>query len=349
MTKKRNGYISLILLAMVPFICFVTTLSSTLAWYAYNTRSGLDFNGTTVETAEQLQIGIRTDLHMEQYNLTTENGIAWSAPGNGLSADALNYYLIQNGYASSMVTPVTSAEYEENDELKLFKAPNDQIPGQVEESVKSNYVRIPFCFRVLNLSTGAAIGNRPVWITRSILTCQGEDLDKTIRMHFATSEGGFIFNPTAESKGKLRVAGPLDLSNDGYYDTYNGKEIMYGYYNGEPTYTYCPEDTDLDDVNHTGMSQGFAFLAKHKRDTYKIDNVDAVATKFANYLSKDEVMPTNIDGRFSGGKPIAITSQDSGIGESAMTLWVEGWDFTCVDKVIGLAFSLSLTFQINSL
>jgi len=114
MFKKSKGYISLILLAMVPVVCFFTTLTSTLAWYAYNTNVNMTYVGTSVESSEQLQIGIKTDLDMTAFNMETEGDYAWAQPGSGLKNEALNFYLEKNGFATTELAPVTSAKYEDD-------------------------------------------------------------------------------------------------------------------------------------------------------------------------------------------------------------------------------------------
>ena len=50
------------------------------------------------------------------------------------------------------------------------------------------------------------------------------------------------------------------------------------------------------------------------------------------------------------GIPIANTGTNAdnyGIGYSTMTIFIEGWDHTVIDKAVGYSFNLGLRFEIN--
>lgn len=338
-------------MAFMPIACFCGAITSSIAWYAYESNVVLDYNGTAVSVSNFLQVGIKSDLPaLEEQGLHIENGIAWADPGDGLTPEQINIYLQANGYAYLALTPLTSGPYNEFDPLLLTAAPTYGVVYNPTPGEKTSYAYLPLAFRVKD-SNGVPLKNVSVWLAESEILCKEyEDLKNGVRLHFKSDVNTFILNPSAITAGATALAGLQDLNFDEYYDYdfSTGKEYMYGQYEGEAQYNYITEDTDFDDINHTGHTSASTFYSKHRQNKYVVQSYDNLQFKYANYESIASITPTKKpDGSYVGGKPICITSNDDdAIGYSDMTLWIEGWDHSVYDKAAGYRFLMNLTFNI---
>ena len=59
--KKKFGLKKMIPvgISLLTFATFVGSISGSLAWWAYSTRAAVSYQGTSVSTSEQLQIGLK--------------------------------------------------------------------------------------------------------------------------------------------------------------------------------------------------------------------------------------------------------------------------------------------------
>ena len=110
------------ILGLCTVVSIGGAISGTLAWYAYATRASLLYSGTSVYDNGQLQIGVKNDtqiLALKNDGMIEEqkNGsYYYFAPaGEGLSSDRLNMYLSARGYATNVLIPVTSGEFNPDD------------------------------------------------------------------------------------------------------------------------------------------------------------------------------------------------------------------------------------------
>ena len=49
---------------LLTFATLVGSISGSLAWWAYSTRVSVSYQGTSVNTSEQLQIGLKLDANV---------------------------------------------------------------------------------------------------------------------------------------------------------------------------------------------------------------------------------------------------------------------------------------------
>lgn len=379
--KFRNLLINcgITILAVVSLVGAVT---STLSWYSYNSKNIVSFHGTSIISNKQLQVGLLTDLDLSEYGFVTEEvlkpgcvapeddipgsdehnavyeKIAWTAPGEGLTVQQVNAYLILMDYASSYLQPVTSGRFStgQDEEVLIYNSPYDYNPNDPEEAPIGKYSKLPVCFRVVSQDSGVKkyYANKPIWISDATVnggSNSGFNVADGVRVNFKSDNDiNYILNPNSKSDGKTAVAGLLDLVADGYYDTdrFTDKEVIYGDYIGEPNYYYIEEDSDNVDINNTGKDDPYIFYSKHHAGKYVIDNYDDLDIGVQEYKCLKSVGPQvdPISGQFTGGMPVAIT-QDNCIGYSTISVWIEGWDLAVVNDIWNLDFSLGLTFEIN--
>lgn len=129
--KKRFGPKSLIPvgIGLLTFSAFVGSVSGSLAWWAYSTRASVSYQGTSVTTAEQLQIGLKiskanfdtedkinalTALGLfEEPELATANyRYFFTNAGGGLSSTVVKTYLqTENVYSVNELAPISSRYY----------------------------------------------------------------------------------------------------------------------------------------------------------------------------------------------------------------------------------------------
>lgn len=192
------------------------------------------------------------------------------------------------------------------------------------------------------------------------------------------SETNYIYNPSSTGNGGTDVGGLLDLNSDGFYD-YNGvkdaegtQEIIYGKYTGAPTPVYDTNDypyrkpnpddlTDIgenyanpevpdtfQDINQTGSTGHSTFTAAHRHHVYSYQSYDGIVFDQAKYLSLSTIQGNvNGAGVREGGKPVC-TTDEAGVGNVLLTVYLEGWDHSVIDSGIDRSFSLNLNFEISN-
>ena len=270
-------------IGLVTFAAFVGSLSGSLAWWAYSTRVSVSYQGTSVTTSAQLQIGLKTTGFgsgqaaaltgvglTEDVNLATiEGGKAiryfFADAGIGLPANAISTYLTQEGsYATTELCPVTSRTYTTGGAFNLY---NTLIAGNkvnTNPATKDKYVAIPFVFRIVKPTSGLVkeyVADQDIWLSDTDVEASSTNADsqvhKAIRAYFSSSTvaTSFILNPSDEGDvdGSTVVAGCLDLNRDAIYDyDETGKEIVYGDYTGTGTNTFVQNagaDSGLENIN----------------------------------------------------------------------------------------------------
>ena len=357
---------SLIVFAFVIFVALVGTTTGTLAWYAYVTRVTLTYTGTSVSKSERLQVGLVDDSEyfdeeaLEYFDLSREqvgaHSLVFSKPGAGLNGTIISAYLSHTSFASNTVSPVTSRGIEIDGDLTLYDCLTSHYSLNEDEANPNRYVKIPFAFRVID-ANDLTIPNQHVWVTAMEATSSANvNTHHGLRAYFENinENKSFLVNPSSRENtaGATRVAGVLDLDNDGFYDSDHGKEIVYGDFDPDSvSYSDVPypldeEHAPIVDVNGVGNLTPSTFVAKHKQGVYVADisNIDA---DFALYDTLTTIKPDDSgSGEFSGGKPVTYTNQN-GIGYCDLSVYLEGWDFAVVDRIIGTKFNLGIQFEIK--
>ena len=367
-------------LGLATFASLVGSVSGSLAWYAYSTRATLSYTGTSIEKADQLQIGIcspkpvttyaQREMSLETYE--GDNNYYYFAPvGTGLTSSILNKYLDANGYATNYLIPATSGSYQSGDAFALKKSPNQENYGNTVSSDKTDYAYFQFIFRVAKSAISTSvdyIANQEVWLkdaTARASYAGNGNVYKSLRIYVdrATGLSDYIFNPSAEEAGFTKVGGVLDIGADGYYD-YNddGEEVIYGDYDHEIASSFLSSagydgDNVLIDVNDSKATTADTFTAKHAQGMkyFTKTNLSKCGIGKANYKCLDDILPASDgNGKLINANPNDPTSLCKTAGEEDhyfarvnMTVYLEGWDFSVIDTELNHLFDIGLTFEIN--
>ena len=321
-------------------------------------------------------------MHKESFDNDTENYYYFAPAGKGLSSEVINAYLLYHGYATNELTAITSGSYNRGEGLTLMNGPKADHPAIDSEADPDTYAEIPFVFRVLDTNTTSPdvvyLANREVWLygakLESTRNSVGE-LQKAIRVFVDREESAdsnyddFILNPSATVTGKTAVAGLLDLTHDAYYDydfdpiTQQYNEIIYGDYDRsgqsaiQPKYSGLDE---IDDINQTGKTgDDFdTFTAKHRRNVnyYSSETGYGYDLRYAEYESITSIHPqedpyTGQLSNYNNDKPTSVckTADENGnwLGKVTLTVYLEGWDHSLIDKELQHSFNMGLTFKTN--
>ena len=258
--KKLNTAKTLFgFLGLATFASLVGTVSGTLAWYSYTTRTTISYSGTSIENTLQLQIGIASETQMPHIPGDADNDAFWAtmtetifdgestyyyfAPmGVGLSSELINAYLSANGFGTNMLKPVTSGYYDPNDagcSFSLKKAPTQSHYGQDVAADKKDFVQLPLVFRASKSKTNTEdfVSGQELWLTdaKAVASSDGDgEVYKAMRIFFNRNDTyystDFIVHPNAPSDaaGETTVGGLLDLTYDQYYDFDENGEVVYG-------------------------------------------------------------------------------------------------------------------------
>jgi len=381
MKSFKRGSIIMVVLSIFVAMSFISSVAGTLAWYAYSTRVVISFTGTAVRQSVQLRIGIVDDsnyyssdeislYNMERVNESDGHSVVWTPGANGLTSEMINDYLENSPYATNELSPVsTFSRANDDDPLTLYASPecSDEcgIDHVKEVAEEQNYVQIPFAFKVLN-SLGNPLGEKEIWLTASdVGSSLGIEDAIRVFVNDDTNVGRrYIYHPHysgADTEGTTVMAGQLDLNNDGYYDYQpsTGYEYIYGdieVENDDPIAYGAPraESSLFIDENDTGdtsqdVEDKTTFYARHFEGTRSPNFSTPEITKLtAKHYTRNAVFPTlNGSGDFVGGMPVTITDATDKIGYATLTIYLEGWDHSVIDQVVGDFFYLGLQFEIN--
>ena len=168
---------------------------------------------------------------------------------------------------------------------------------------------------------------------------KGSDLDQVVdavRVSFFSETNFYICSPSGSSS--VTYGGLLDLDKDGYYDSRDGKEIIYGDYSGTPLYGEPLSEDSL------SPSSPNAFEAKHQKGISPWKQNDVGFQKETSY-SVEELALSKSASYFdpSTMKPLAHLKANVPT-RLVFTLYAEGWDHHLTEKIANGAFSLLLAF-----
>ena len=368
-SKKAN--LLIMGMSLLTAIGVMGSTMGTLSWYAYSTHTTLSYTGTSVRKSVLLNIGIvdengniSADTIAEHHLIRDENNIVWTSSSTGLSELVIKDYLDDTDYAYNELSPVTSNEraIDATTDITLYESPEHGKTAITDLANKKGYVKIPFAFKIVN-NDNVLVKNQDIWLTDvDVQTSENKNLEHAVRVFVnnKTASNNYLLKPyhdpsdTSTETGSTKVGGLLDLNGDEIYD-YNiedsSKEYIYGHYTGTPTYTEpTGSDSDFDNFNDTPYTkEASTFYAKH-RGYARTLNKNSVTFLEAHYETFNTVKPTmQGDGTYTGGKPVAHTSSDTGIGYTDLTIYLEGWDHAIINTAAGCSFNLGLTFEINKI
>ena len=372
MKKEKKLSLRLGLLAGIISLGLIGSTAGTLAWYAYSRNVAVSYVGTTVSSSALMNIGlidnaeVFTTEKLVEYNLEREsatdgsetNSIVWAKSRSGFSVEAIYFYLESTSYAVNYLKPVTtgSRAYDDSSELKLYRAPEYSEVAFDQEAETDHYVRLPFAFRIMD-ETSQYVANKKIWLTDAVVEAENH-AESTIRL-YVDGANQFLMQPSDESNsvGKTKVGGTLSLSVNEYYDydSFN-KEYCYGEFENEVQYSALESSgyDVLDNVNGVeDTSEPTTFYGKHFPGVL-VPDIEAAVPKVQEHAGLGKVKPSvrpngelYHDDTNGNGIYVAQTSEESKVGYTTVTIFVEGWDHSMIDQKAGYSFNLGLKFEID--
>lgn len=373
MKKEKKLSIRLGLFAGIITIAMLGTTAGTLAWYAYSTNVSVSYVGTTVASSALMNVGLVdnagvftsekcTEFNLERGSATdggVTNSIVWCKSRSGFSVEAIYYYLESTNYAVNYLQPVTtgSRDFNESSEFKLYRSPEYSEVDFDVPAETNHYVVLPLAFRVMD-ETSSYIANKKIWLTDAVVQAEN-DAQTTIRV-FLDGENKLLVKPADEENvvGETKVGGTLSLSPNEYYD-YNqaaNKEYAYGEFENEVQYhALADNEYDvLDNVNNVeDTSEATTFYGYHYPGVL-VPDLEAAVPKVQQHAGVGKIRPSakpngelyhnDADGN---GYAVCTTTEQSKVGYTTVTVFVEGWDHSMIDQKAGFRFNLGLTFEID--
>ena len=371
--KLTSKLIGVSLLTAVT-CALVGSITGTFAWYGYSTRVTATMEGTAIDKAANLQIGIVGDDSITSIKgLTKEenSSIYWQELSGGLRGDAIADYLTTKGYGSDSMRPITSGNLfdgqgnrKDNIDFKGFTL----YQAEEETADKADYFILPLALRVYDVANKNYAKNMKIYLSDIAVDINDEndeiDLEKAFRVDFKEERQSLekakhtLVAPGRESSGTTALAGLLDLNHDGFADVEGidyehrvRKERIYGAYDVDsavyadtPTadYSVIPENWDfrahLNTANHYSEKNVLVVTAFDAYEQEYLGTNDVTA-KF------DSSMRLKADNTAS---EIATTDAVDGITYLTLAVWIEGWDMDGVNEnMLGVPFYLDMQFQID--
>lgn len=337
--KKINPLkLAIGVLGLSSVASLVGSISGTIAWYAYQTRALVSYTGTSAQSSAQLQIGIKSKVEIPSLaddaliEVVETNDCFYyftHLGSGGMPSSIIGKYLGGNGYATSVLEPVSTYTYSTGGDFKLKNCPTTNRPLERSEAPTSKYVKIPFAFRSFTtgengIANATSVRDEKIYLSGAETKAEEGSIDKALRMYIDRNGkddnnvdlGDFIFNPNSNSAGSTKVGGVLDLSGNGFFDYDNNPENTSTSYMREFLYGDCTfkdgvswnsfvqqknADSGLDDINDTKMTEQTTFTSKHRKNTYHLPCDDThpldsfVDIGTSSYLGKSDVLLTKYD------------------------------------------------------
>ena len=340
-------------------IIFGGTVSATYAWFQLNQDKQIQVSGTSFGKSEDLTIGFVSDAKLDHDGLiydedasTEEDKNIYWAGDEQISSDLVKYIVQANGYSDGDIYPLTSAEHSaDSDDFFLYESPalGCSFESLKREADKNFYIHISFAFKLSGGSgstSSAPVKNGKVYMSDYQLSGSAKS---AVRVHVSSdsvTSGSVssIINPTASTDGYTLVGGPLDLDQDGEYDHYvdqttkEYKEFFYGQNRSDPIYSSAYTDTvydsrpNLDCFTNPNHTKGVIPLADSGSYASR-----AYYSSLQNYLYLGEGADN------SSIVPMCVTDSN-GIGFMDLDIYLEGWDKTLINQVIGSTIGTSISF-----
>ncbi len=136
--------------------------------------------------------------------------------------------------------------------------------------------------------------------------------------------------------GTTKLGGLLDNDLDGYYDSYDGKEVIYGEVNNASDTTLVYQSATIDDVGPSNTNS--CFEANHKQGVQSLDlevsKLNGVEIAEEHSLSLDQL------------EDFTFTLQADVSKKIVLSLYIEGWDRDSVNYTMFSRFLTGVSFKL---
>ena len=330
------------------------SFATSLAWYATSTSLSVENLEVTLKTEHNLLISTQKeggyveklgtkDLDPSVGKFAPVSTMFESRWRNGENQP--EFYEYRGYYTPSSGIPyapekITSGFYTQT----LYLLSDDDVYVTLDRDF--SYVR---AYEEANRRTAAALNGTYLYrdYTEEEIYERLNGVSKAMRASFYFQETDQYFILDTNKEGPTYYGGVLDTFRDGYYDRFTGedgisREVVYGEYNDFGLVRYG----DIIDADIVADGELTSFNASHHANSRPFD---AEASAKAGLLFKEEpsisledlsddpdVEKNVFAVRLARNVPMAFT----------LSIYLEGWDYDCVNAVTGPSFLAGLEFKI---
>jgi len=325
------------------------SVSATYAWYQLSADKSIEINGTSFGRSTDLQIGFVSDVELNSDSLSydAENSllegkdIYWNND-EAISSDVVSYVLNETGYSDGDVFPITSGKFDKGDDFNLYQPPLNMVSFENlhRDAESQQYIHLELAFKTSGGYSTVSDVTEGTNIYLSSFKIAGT-AKSAIRVRLSSDNiDNAIIDPTATEDGYTLVGGPLDLDQDGEYDydETTKKEFYYGQNDENLTYGNAYSK----DITTTNRNYDCFDNPNQTAGVIPLNNLDQVSAK-ANYETIDNYIYTGIE----EGIPAMCVTDENGIGFLNFDIYLEGWDTSLINNLIGTTVGTAIEFSIG--
>ncbi len=340
--RAKNPYLSgKILVATIGLftLTLATSTVATYAWFAVTDFARIEQISMTLDNSNKMEIGYRTAEGIHYQDKIDENDLRIIDPNYDKNTHLKD---VTSAFSSSWLeedveskTPVLRVPYSES-QSNTMTEPATKGFIQFEAFLRCNEA----CHLYLGHKTKATVLER--W-NREIAATTGysaEELNHVLdcaRFSILTRDVYYIVELGQEKTTKTVFAGPLQARNTfGYYDAQDGKEILYGEYEGTPSYLPAPEE------DYKPYEDDTSFHAIHRAGIEMVDTSSVAPAVEQTHVLSELVLPETAS---EAGDTLCLgTLQPNEDFRVVISVYIEGWDLDLTDTLASGKFSLDLSF-----
>ncbi len=340
--RAKNPFLSGKILAAAIGLFALTLSTSTVAtyaWFAVSDFARIEQIGMKLDDSTTMEIGYRQGEGILYKDKLTEDDLKVIDPNYERN---VNLKDVSSAFSSSWLdsedeekTPILRLPYTKSRQNGMTEAATEGfIQAEIFLRCSQN------CHLYLGYNTTATVLER--WNANVAATTgySEEELNKVldcVRVSFLTKDAYYIAEPGQSESSNTVFAGPLQARNDkGYYDYEDGKEILYGEYEGTPTYL------PASDVDEKEGEETSAFHAIHKAGIERVDPTSVTPAVEKSYPLSSFILPEKAA---NAGDTLCLgrlhPNEDYRL---VVTIYIEGWDLDLTDTLAAGKFSLDLSF-----
>jgi len=324
-------------------LAIVTSITSTFAWYSYNTKNGMAFQGIATGDTEYLQVKLSSETEEDDWRTT-------------LTSDELTADSRANGFADGNLAPVSQAmgitsdgviDTAEGHNYGFYGSPAYLIPKSSQDTIfdkDGNYTffRTSIDFRCINPVKENTYFEKNIYISFMDIKATTDDKDITEGLRVHLNQGidkRALIAPGHDADGTTALTGSLNLAGAEKAKSTDPDPVDQG------VITNGKEASSID-AEWRQFIPGYDEETDKKTVTYG-NKVGATE----GYLCKDSIITKFKDGKVDGeAKYLVGKTRSDGIPISVdITIWLEGWDPVVINKNKGAEFKFGFQFEVETL
>ena len=324
---------------------------------------------------ELAQIGFRLESPLtvheqETYNLKpdarnaeVDKKVYWTT--TRISQKTFEFVISKSGFPEGLtLSPVTSRAFKANDELRLYNS-YDGLPIDERHFVSTteashfDYFGFDILFKITLKNNNESLAGFPFYFDASSQFRGYNAIDRAIRFGFTSDYTSDIIRPVPyiknnETEGSIAVGGRYDFLH---------KQTPPQGYNNDEFYKYSYYDyTEFKDSDGKQYEIAFGDFTEVLTDEFwedtpaSVNDLPGPKTAPGIYAFKDD-KATPLRAYFKNsfrhysyinkvGQYIAVTNEE-GIAELDVKIWLEGWDPAATNDVDGINFEADIGFEVR--